>query len=252
MIYRPKNTKKNNTKKFLFVLLIVVALFFFGFFLKGLLQNVAGPILNFNNQSSSFFGNFISYFKSKNELEKLNKSLFQENQDLKIQILTLDNFKKENFNFKEQLNFVDLDRNFLTTRILTRPPTSPFDTFVISGSPQFKIDQKVFYKNLLIGRLIEVYDKTAVVKLYSSSGEKIAIKLLDNEFEAEGQGNLSFVIKIPKSLSVEIETPIYSFETDSVLGVVQIINTEENAVFQDVYFKYPININKLDYVQVEI
>jgi len=251
MIYRQKN-KKISYIKYLIIGVFFALLIFFGVFFRGLVQSVASPILNVTGGIFSGFGNFSAYFQSKNELQKVNKELIEQNQDFKIKLLTLDSVQKENEALKIQLNFVDQEVKTSLVKIITRPPFSPFDTFVVNSNDQIKKEQKVFYKKLLIGHIIEVYDRTAIVKLYSSPDEKVPVQLLGNEFQAEGQGNLSFKIKIPKSLVVEKNTPIYSSETNSILGVVQVIYSDEASAFQDIYFKYPVNINDLDYVEVSI
>jgi cell shape-determining protein MreC len=251
MIYRQKN-KKTGYRKYLILIIFFVILFFFGNFFKSFVQGLASPILNINSSVFSGIGNMTSYFKSKNELQKINNELLGENQDFKIQLLTLQSVQKENEDLKSQLNFINPQNKILISKIITKPPFSPYDTFVINSNEQIKKDQKVFYKKMLIGYVLETYTKTAIVKLYSSSDEKIPIQLLGNEFEAEGQGNLSFKIKIPKSLIIEKNTPIYSSETNSILGVVEAMYSDEAAAFQDIYFKYPININDLDYVEVSI
>ncbi len=251
MIYRQKN-KKTGYRKYLIIGIFFAALFFFGIFFRSLIQSIASPILNINASIFSGLGGISSYFKSKNDLQKTNNELISQNQDFKIQLLTLQSVQKENEDLKNRLNFISPDMKIAIVKIITKPPFSPYDTFVINSNNQIKKDQKVFYKKMLIGRIIETYPSTAIVKLYSSSDDKTAVQLLGNEFEAEGQGNLSFKIKIPKSLVVEKNTPIYSTENNSILGVVQDIYSDEASAFQDIYFKYPININDLDYVEVSI
>lgn len=251
MIYRQKN-KKTGYRKYLILGIFFATLFFFGVFFRSLIQNIASPILNINSGIFSALGGASSYFKSKNDLQKTNKELMDQNQDFKIQLLTLQSVQKENESLKNQLNFINPETKTVVTKIITKPPFSPYDTFVINSNDQIKKDQKVFYKKMLIGRIVETYPNTAIVKLYSSSDEKTPIQLLGNEFEAEGQGNLSFKIKIPKSLVVEKNTPIHSSESNSILGVVQALYSDEASAFQDIYFKYPININDLDYVEVSI
>ena len=251
MIYRPKN-KKTGYKKYVILIIFFVILFFFGVFFKNLIQGLSSPVLNLNSGIFSSLENLSAYLKSKKELQKINNELTEQNQDYKIQFLTLESLKKENEDLKSQLNFIDSNLKIVVAKIITKPPFSPYDTFVVNSNDQIKKDQKVFYKKMLIGRVIEAYANTAIVKLYSSSDEKIPIQILGNEFEAEGQGNLSFKIKLPKSLVVEKNSPVYSSETGSILGVVQSINSNEASAFQDIYFKYPININDLDYVEVSI
>lgn len=251
MIYRQKN-KKTGYRKYVVIGIFFIILSLFTVFFKTIIQGVASPILNIHSGIFSSIGNLSGYFQSKNELQKINKELTEQNQDYKIQLLTLESVQKENEILKSQLNFIVPEHKTAVAKIITKPPFSPFDTFVINSNDQIKKDQKVFYKKLLVGRIIETYTNTAIVKLHSSSDEKVPIQLLGNEFEAEGQGNLSFKIKIPKSLVVEKNTPIYSSETNSILGVVQTIYSDEASAFQDIYFKYPININDLDYVEVSI
>jgi len=251
MIYRQKN-KKNKIKILIIVLISILFLFFFGGFIKNTVHFITNPILNINTSFSHSFSEIFSYFRSKNELQKINEELEKENQNLKIEVLTVDNLKKENESLKDLLNYIKPENNLISTKVITKPPFSPFDTFVVNNNNnQIKLEKNVFYKNLLIGKVIETYQNSAVIQLYSSSGQKKIVKINENEFEAEGIGNLSFKIKVPKSIEIKEETPVYSLKTNSIIGLVQNIKTEESSAFQDIYFKYPININEIDYVEIE-
>jgi cell shape-determining protein MreC len=106
MIYHQKN-KNKRYRKYIILSIFLIALFFFGNFFKNTIQSIASPILNINSGIFSGIENLSSYFKSKNDLQKINKELFNQNQDFKIQIITLENLKKENDFLKTQLNFIN-------------------------------------------------------------------------------------------------------------------------------------------------
>ena len=73
-----------------------------------------------------------------------------------------------------------------------------------------------------------------------------------NPVTVEGRGGGNFYIKIPKNIKVKIGDPVVWPSADTVLlGAVEIVDSGEGDAYSQVYFKSPINMNSLRYVQIQ-
>jgi cell shape-determining protein MreC len=249
MTYHRRNKRKIN-KTVLIIIVVLIILFFFGPNVKGITQWFANPIVTTKNAVISPFKNSVEYFKFKQELIDENELLKEENKKLKIENLTVTALKSENKSLKELLDYQDRDENFVIAKIINNAPFSPYDTFVVDLNNQnVAIGAKVYYLGVLLGEIEEVYSKNAVVRLHSSSDEKIFVNIGEQQAEATGIGGHGFVISLPKDIAIEKGEVIF-VEGDPVGQVDEIINDQTGA-FQNIYFRYPFNMNEIDFVQIE-
>jgi cell shape-determining protein MreC len=211
------------------------------------------------------FKNIGIYFDSKVKIENRNRELEDENRMLKIEILSSQALQKQNQELRQILNVRGENAyNRIVAQVLSTPPFSPFDTFVVRIPQNFAEQngevsriinqgQKVFIKNILVGEISESYLGTAIVKLYSTFEEKIPVRINGEIIaEAEGMSGLSFKIELPKDLPIEIGRPVYSMTNpEFIIGFVDEIVILENSSFQNIYFKYPFNFNSFNFVEIE-
>jgi len=272
MTYLQRSSEKRKyKKKKVVILMILVFVLLIGFIFRSPVTNVFHKILYPVNKTvettiSPFFG-LIDYFKSKKALSEKNEELKNENQNLKIDLMAVDSVREENDELKDILSVRDgLDNPRVTSEVILTPPFSPFDTFVIrifdnyedinnDGKVQQKISvgDSVFIKNILVGEIVEVYEDTAIAKLYSSFEEKMPVKInREITAEAEGMGGLTFSIELPKDLEIENGSPVFSMVyPDSIVGFISEIEISENNSFQTLYFQYPFTFSEFNYVEVE-
>lgn len=257
MTYLQKNNKKKgrNNKKIiagLIIFLIFIFAFVFNDFSSNLVHRGLLPLKKTTDYVFSPFKNITTYFSSKNQLAKDNFLLSEENKSLKIDFLKVESLENENQNLRSLLNIIDNRATTIGEVILT-PPFSPYDTLVIFSEKEISIGDFVFYKNILIGEVVESHSNNYVIRLYSSPDQKIPIKI-NNEItaEAEGQGGLGFKIQIPKDIEIKKGDLIYSMtETNSVIGIVEDIEFMDSNSFQVIRFQYPFNLNKMSFVEVK-
>jgi len=261
--------KKKQRKKNVVILIVVASVLFAGFFVRNTSATLTHKILYPVNKSFQFVfspvKNIPIYFSSKTELSKRNTELEDENRMLKIEMLSIDPIKSQNQEMKQILNIRDGQETSRSVgEVILTPPFSPYDTFVVRISENFEesegeinqkvlVDNYVFVKNILVGTVSELYDKSAVIKLYSTFGESTPVKI-GNEIIAEalGQGSLTFKIEIPKDLEVNDGDPIYSMAfPETIIGFVENIQSSEASSFQTIYFKYPFGFNDFSFVEIE-
>ena len=270
MTYLQRSSEKRKDRKQKAVVLSIFAfVLLIGFVFRGGVTNLFHKTLfpinkTVENTTKPVIG-FFDYFKSKKALTERNDILENDNRTLKIDLLSIESVRNENRELKGILSVKDsLDNPRVTSEVILTPPFSPFDTFVIrifnnyetegiDFSQKISVGDSVFVKNILVGKITEVYDVTAVAKLYSSFEENLPVRI-NREIiaEADGLGGLSFKIELPKDLEIEEGLPIFSMEyPDSIIGFINNIEKPENSSFQTIYFQYPFTFSEFNYVEVE-
>lgn len=177
----------------------------------------------------------------------------------------------ENEYLKSLLGKYKDDSSMILAGVILRPPRTPFDSLIIdAGSDQDLLEGDLVFAdvNYAIGVISSVSEKTSTVALFSSSGQKID-GLINSDLESsmststkrvnslnpvtiEGRGGGNFYIKLPKNIKVKSGDPIIWPGAETVLlGVVEVVDSTEGDAYSQIYFKSPINMNSLRYVQVK-
>lgn len=144
-------------------------------------------------------------------------------------------------------------------RVLVLPPQSIYDMLIIdSGSIQgVTVGKKVYAgNNILLGEVVEVYEKTAKVKLYSSPDEKydIIIGTASSSVRAMGigRGNGMFEALVPREAKVVVGDIVTVPQiSTTVYGKVSYIITDPARAFDSVLFQSSIPLQSLRRVYVE-
>ncbi len=250
-----KNSRRRRNVKFASIFFAIIL---FGFLFRNFSGGVVHTVLYPINKTASFvfspIRNFGTYLHSKTKLVEENKKLINDKKFLQIELLSIENLRSEN----EQLrNALGLKNNTeeISAEIILTPPFSPFDTFVIRvvDPVKIKIGDRVFANGILVGEVLELHSQNAIVKLLSSSGTKVPVKINDEIIaEAIGQGGLSFLIQLPKDILVDNGYLIYALGSEkTVIGTIEYIDKPENSSFQTIYFKFPFNFSDLNFVQIK-
>lgn len=141
--------------------------------------------------------------------------------------------------------------------ILSRPPRTPYDSLVIDiGEDEGLLKGDLVYaeRNYVVGEVSEVYSATSIVKLYSSPDQKVDVLIGSSTTPvvAEGRGGGNFYIKIPKNINVvEGDQIVAPGIRERVFGTAEQVETDDAEAYSHVYFKLPVNIYSLHYVQIK-
>lgn len=149
--------------------------------------------------------------------------------------------------------------DLIFARVLTLPPQSIYDTLIIDDGREqgVNIGKKVYAgNNILLGEVVEVYEKTSKVKLYSSPDEKydIIIGTASSSVRATGvgRGNGMFEALVPREAKVNIGDIVTVPQiSTTVYGKVSFIITDPARAFDSVLFQSPIPLQSLRRVYVE-
>jgi len=256
--FNSKSKKTFSKTQFISVLVLfaicVLAYVFAGSALSGVLQNIRAYVVNGSNEPR---------FVPRNLAEQaLVKSLQTENEYL-----------------RSLLGKTPEDSGMTLAGVIERPPRTPFDSLVIDvGSDQNILEGDMVFSDGLyaIGLISAVSDHTSTVTLFSSAGQNIdalinspvegmkdnsgnststaEVKSKDfsNPVVVEGRGGGNYYIKLPKNIKVKIGDPVIWPSTETILlGAIEVVDSGEGEAYSQLYFKSPINMNSLRYVQVK-
>jgi cell shape-determining protein MreC len=255
--YLQKNKKqivKNRFKQIAFVIILILVLFFSGSFIRGSVHFFNIPITFTEKIIIKPFSTFFNYLSSKDNLARENNILEEEIKKLNIEMLTVNSVRGENQDLKEILGYNKKISDYALAKVLNKPPVSPFDTLVIDIDQEKSVlNQKVYFSNLPVGYIFEIYKNSSIVKLYSSSDERVSVNIgeIIKNVEAKGVGSGTFRIEIPKDIGIK-EGDIVSLVTGEVIGLVEGIEMESSNTFQNVYFKYPFVLKDMNWVLVRL
>ena len=227
-------------------------------------QGIFRPVLILGQGVGNKLSNIKSYFLFK-------KSLFLENENLKIQISESEadraNYSSviaENENLKEILGRKNINKNLILAAILAKPNQSFYDTLVVDVGEKngVKIGDMVFaLGDIPIGRIAEIYPNSSKIILFSSAGEKTQAVIShatagqagkDVFMEIVGRGGGNFEMIIPRDLILEKGDQVtMSGINPYVLAIVETIISDPRDPFTKVLLACPINIQELKFVQIE-
>ena len=257
-----KKIKKRKYFIFLFIVVFLFTLFYFRNPVFYNFSNVANkifrPIITIGNNIASNFSNINIIFNSK-------QALFLENKNLKIE-LDINNAKMTNYNslqdennkLKEILGRKKEDKNFVLGTVLNKVNRSLYDSFIIDIGQKngIKKDDMVFVLgNIPIGRVVEVFDNSSKISLFSSPGQKteIIISGIENFIEIIGRGGGNFEIILPRDFDIPKGTKVVLPGIDSyVVAISEAIISDPRNSFKKVLLKSPINMQEIKFVQVDI
>ena len=261
MNYLLRNKPKNERDgKILGVITLFIALSLFGFLFPNFSRMtaffVARPIWSIGSVVTKPFGSVKNYFVSKNSLIRENLSLENEINTLKLKEVDYDLLSKENENLKNQMGRAS-NSNRIISRVLSKPPRSPYDTLVIDvgSSHNISIGDKVYSAgNIIIGKVSEVTGNTSIVELFSKGDLKQESVLLRTgaSFTLIGAGGANFELEVPKDTDVLWgDVFVYPGLSSSALGAVYFIDDSSKGSFKTIYLRIPGNVFSVQWVFVE-
>lgn len=165
----------------------------------------------------------------------------------------------ENAQLKELLGRSSATPNSILATVLVRPPKSPYDTIIVDRGERDGIRMGMIAygaPEYAIGRVTEAKERTALITLFSSSNQKETVLIGNGASStpalAEGRGGGNFYIKLPRNVEVNVGDAITWPDSELILlGTIEKIDADIGGTYADIYFKSPIDIHTLRYVQLK-
>lgn len=263
--------KKNQRKKIFYILIGFFVLSLFFYFRVGILSIVYGvsqkifyPVLQLGKFTNEKINNIGGYFAFKNSLLKENQKLRDDLMLNNAKVLNYDVLLQENLDLKEILERKNLKKNFILASVLSVPGQSPYDTLLLDAGEEEGIilGKYVFaYGDIPVGYITEVYSNTSKVVLFSNKGERTHVlipgKVTGEEsgmtfFEVVGRGGGNFEMILPRDLKLQKgDKAIMPGINPYVIAVTDTVISDPRDPFTKALLVSPLNIQELNFVQVE-
>lgn len=224
--------------------------------LATLMQFIARPFFVVANTTGEHLGGYAYLFRSKESLADENKRLKDALDLVAVEAASREMLRAENDYLKSVLGRHS-DRSFLLARVLASPGSSPYDTLIIdAGADDAVIPGMSVYVDgdFIIGEVTRVFGGSAVVTLYSSSGNEFPVTIGTSSVPvtAFGVGGGNFRVVLPKGIEVFpgdiVEVPSFA---PTYAGVVDAVKRPEGSSLQEIFFSWPGNMNALRYVYLD-
>jgi len=235
---------------FLFVLHLFFPNFLFGTF---------RPIGEFFWKTRDFLLKIVSHpvslISSKSKLVEEKEGLESRVLELEGEILVLRSLNQEEL-FLSNILKQRVQENSVFSRVLAKPPQSPFDILVIGsgGDDGVFSGAYVWSGGILVGWVSEVSKSTSKAELFSSAGRETVAEVLRNglSFSIKGRGGGNFEVSVPSSTDIVVgDIFVIPSSPSQILAKVQSIEHRETDSFKKLFLSSPVNIFTLQWVEVE-
>lgn len=251
---RNKNRLKVSTAFLLLGLAVLIISFGRG---RELFENVSAPLVGVSASANDALSLLKNETKSRSELYNELKELKEENHRLVVENLNQDILRQQNLELKEQLGWKWERGLFTLSRIISRPPVTPFDSLTIETSRgvSFEKGQRVrVTETVEIGRISSVNKTTAVVQLYTTTGVRTPVEINGGGalVIAEGAGAGSYTLQVPRSFEIRKGDTLTRPGMNAVIiGLVESVEKSETDSFSLVKARLPINLFESTWVYIE-
>ncbi len=258
--------RKNKDKKKLYKLLIVILCFTISFFVyhKTSLGNSFSKSINqlFSN-SLYYLNNTINFGKTLLNRFTLNQTLYDENlslnkelRSLKDELNTKQAQEKEDLLLKSELKYYSsINKNIATTELFSISPGPYFKEGLIAAGSNVGLEKGdvALYRDMLLGRVIDVYNNYSKILLIFDSRSKISAITDDTRKKILLSGNntnhliINYLpeTEIIKDLEIVTTSNHCSlFPPGIKIGVVKSNNIDST------YVEIPYNIKDIRYVKI--
>lgn len=256
--FRHDNEKKIRRNKMLGVFLVLI-LFILIFRtpveekFAGVFHFIARPFFGAANSVTDSLSSTRAYFSSKRSLLEENARLQDALDMVSAESYSREVLRSENESLKSVLGRHS-DRPLLLARVLASPGRAPYDTLIIDAGKNLGVSvgtPVLVDGDFAVGEVTQVFAESAIVTLYSSSGNELPVTIGSSSIPtiAYGVGGGNFRIVLPRGVPI-VEGDVIEIPTLAPLfaGVVDAVNKQGSGSLQEIYFKWPMNVHTLRFV----
>ena len=223
--------------------------------LASFFQTIARPFWVLGDDATSVFSRFHFLLVRKQTLEQENAHLKDVIDRIALDAYSREQLRSENEALKRKFGR-NSGRDLLLARVLSTPSSSPFDTLIIDVGKDMNVipGMKIMSDgDFTLGEVSSVFNQSAVVTLYSSSGYELPALIGSSSIPVTlyGEGGGNFRVTLPKGTPVGIGdlVAIPSIAPEYV-GTVEALVRPEGSSLQSLFIKWPFNINTISFVYV--
>ncbi len=231
------------------ILIILTGLFSQSFY--NLMTFMTGASTNTGQTANTF----SSFFSSQSELKKELIRLEEENTLLKVNLSDRDMLLKENADLKAG-SFVKEETGRIVARLISKPPFTPFDVFVINKGESHGVSEgnRVMIGEVWIGTITKVESSVSRITLLSNSSNETPVLVGEKAVPAllKGKGGGNFGITLPQGSPVSQNDFVYSASTSESYYVGKVGHIEDNNdnTLISALVSFPFSMYDVSYVEI--
>lgn len=231
-------------------------------FIRGVVNNLVLPFKIFIYKSSEGAKHTVKNLQDLNRILKENDELKKENFRLKIDHSYIEELQNENRRIKEILDIkTEEKKDFIVANISFKDPLSVYDEFIINKGFKngIKEGQTVVNRDILVGKVIKVYDNRAIVELISKNGKYTSVVVGNEKHLAllKGQDSNKLSIEnIETDANILVGDKVYTsgigeqYPKNYYIGQVSKVETKKENLFKKIELVLPFNIFELNEIIV--
>ena len=260
-IFKNKDRAKRRPSVWV-VLIIIIGLYFMGPWVyrgfSGLVVFAIKPVLEASETSHGVVFQTVNFFRLQRSLVLDKERLTKENLDLKSKMIAYESKMVELDNLQKIVGRFGSSSLPVVARVFDRPPHLSFDTLLIDigrkDSASLDLGDKVFVqREIILGEVVQIFNDTSKIKLYSSPGTKIGVTIGSNNIPANaiGAGGGNFLVSLPRTVKINPGDKVFTIgEKINLLGAVGAVDSDTRNPMQTIHVTSPVNIYELAFVEI--
>lgn len=256
----------SKTKSFLLALVIIIGLIFLNFpsvsgKLKPFFYSISSPVQKNLDRFIKQTKHSVEFLNSLRQVSKQNIELEEKIKELAAQNTQLKELEKENEFLRSYLELPFRQRYLVDLADIVGQDFQGLEKYILANKGSSAGIEKnmpvVVFDNILIGKVIEVFNDFSKILLITSSNTKVPALIQESRAEGLIQGlkeNLLLMDLVSKDTEVEKNQTIITsgvgeiFPKGLLIGRISTVESSENEIFQRIEVVPAAEIDKLEKV----
>lgn len=219
---------------------------------------VVRPIFQASEASHGVLFQTVNFFRLQRSLVLDKERLLEENRLLAGKVSAYEAKMTELVQLQKSVGRFATSSAPLLARVFDRPPHLSFDTLLVDigreDAPDLSLGDKVFIeREIILGEVVQIFEHTSKIKLYSSPGTKIGVTIGATHIPANatGAGGGNFIVLLPRTVTIKPGDQVLTLgQSHHLLGTVLAVDNDTRNPTQTIHIAAPVNIYELSFVEI--
>lgn len=261
------NIRQKKQKKRIFIIIVVFMISLIIFkdafnLLRASVNKVVLPVKVMIYKTSYRAKSTFDNLRDINNILKENIELKKENYTLKFENIKLQTLINENERLKDLLDLKEgAGIDFIIANISFRDPLSVYDEFFIDLGSQDNIKENmvVMHRDVLLGRVKEVYKKRSIVELISKQNLYTSVLIGEEKYIGilKGENSNKLTIEyVVNDAQIQVGDRVYTsgisdiYPKGQYIGKISSVKDKEGGLFKEITLTLPFNSFELSQVVI--
>ncbi len=256
----------SKTKSFFLALAIIIGLIFLNFpsvssKIKSFFYSASSPVQKTFDKTIKQIKNSWDFLNSLKEISKENTGLEEKIKELTAQNIELKEFEKENEFLRSYLNLPIYQQYQIDLANVIGRDFQGLEEYILIDRGDLSGMKKdmpvVVFGNILIGKIVDVFDNFSKVLLIIDSNSKIPALIQESRIEGLIEGTKEKILSmnlVPKNIEIEKNQTVITsgiggtFPKGLLIGKISLVKSLENEMFQKIEVMPAVTMEELERV----